>query len=78
MPINSIRNKCDFLIAIDVSAIPEVTPKELTNTLEVFTRSLRLTMKQQRSVNLNEVDLFICPKKLQFQYFRNEFIRKNV
>lgn len=65
-----IRKKCEQLIAINVNLTPEISSTKMSNTLEVMSRALRLSLAQQQNYRPQDCDLMIAPKAIaQYLHF---------
>ena len=58
-PIESIRNKCDILIGVNVEGVYEKGKDDLKNSIRIIERSMEILIDQQSMSKVNSCDLYL-------------------
>ena len=74
-PSDILRDKCDFVIGMNVNAIPKVKPEDMGTTFSILRRVYEISSRKQALENEQYCDIAITPKDL-VEY--NEFNKKNI
>lgn len=63
-PSDILRDKCDFVIGMNVNTIPEVKPEDMGTTFSILRRVYEISSRKQALENEQYCDIGITPKDL--------------